>query len=440
MNILLIHPKMNHGPVTVKERGTFRGRFFSPAEMTLPGVAACIPKNHNVRLIHETFEDIDYSNKYDIVGISCFTLFAPQVYEIADKFRSMGITVVIGGYHASAMPQEAKKHADSVVIGEAELTFPKLLEDFKKGKLQSFYKAERPVKSEELPAIRRDLFKYDPVSAGIRITRGCLNKCEFCSITHFFNHCYRKRPIKNVIEEFKSIPYKVIAIQDSTLTVDLEYTKQLFKKMIEEKINKKWVGMGNINILGRDEEYLKLAKKSGCICWTTGFESVSQESLDSVNKTSNKVEKYAEWIKTIKKHGMAVNGLFMFGFDQDYPDIFEKTLNALKKLEVDSGEFNILTPLPGTPLYKKMDSNGRIFTKDWSKYTHTKTVFRPKNMTVEELDNGLKKVVTEFFSISNIIKRNIRLMKTSSNPSTISTLLSMNMSHRKWYQREFNFK
>ena len=437
MNILLIHPKMNHGPVTGEDRGTFIGKLLSNPELTLPAVAACIPKNHNIRLIHENFEDIDYSNNYDLVGISCFTLFTPQVYEIADKFRKMGVLVVVGGYHPSALPNEAKQHADSVVIGEAELTFPKLLEDLEKGKLQPFYKTEELVKPEDIPPLRRDLLKSNRLTDAIRITRGCPHICGFCSITHFFNHSYRKRPLKNVIKELKSLPDRLITIHDANLTADLDYSKELFRTMIREKVNKKWLGNGNINALGKDEELLKLAKESGCICWTTGFESISQDSLNSVKKPSNKVAEYSKWIKTIKKHGIAINGLFMFGFDHDYPDVFDKTLDALDSWKIDAGEFNILTPLPGTPVYNKMEAEGRILTKDWSKYTQTQAVFKPKNMTPEELNNGLKKVVKEFHSLNNMIKRYTRLMKMSLNPRALSCMILINLSQHRWYKREF---
>ena len=439
MNILLIHPKMEHGPVTVEDRNTLRGKLYSNPELTLPSVAACIPKNHNIRLIHENFEDIDYSNKYDLVGISCFTLFAPQVYKIADNFRNIGVPVIIGGYHPSALPNEAKQHADSIVIGEAELTFPKLLKDFEKGKLKPFYKSNKMVKPEDIPPLRRDLLKFNLLADGIRTTRGCQHKCEFCSITYFFKHNYRKRPLKNVIKELKSLPDKFITIHDANLTIDLEYSKELFRTMIQERLNKKWIGNGNINILGNNEDFLKLAKESGCICWTIGFESVSQDSLNSVNKSSNKVVFYDKWIKTIKKYGMAINGLFIFGFDYDYPDVFDKTLKALDTWKIDAGEFNILTPLPGTPLFDKMDKDGRILTKDWSKYTQTQAVFKPKNMTLEELNNGLKKVVKEFHSPKNIIKRCYRLTMMSLNPYTLSSLFTMNFSRRRWYKREFGF-
>jgi radical SAM superfamily enzyme YgiQ (UPF0313 family) len=439
MNILLVHPKYTHGPVTCEYRGTLREKLFANPELTLPAVAACIPKKHNVRLIHENFEDIDYSKNYDLVGISCFTLFANQVYKIADKFRSLGIPVVLGGYHPSALPNEAIKHSDSVVIGEAELSFPKLLDDLENNKLQPFYQSQEFVKPEDIPILRRDLLKYGPLSEGITTTRGCLNKCEFCSITYFLKHSYRKRPIKNVIDELKSLHYKIISIHDANLTIDMEYSKKLFEAMIKEKVNKRWLGNGNINNLGQDEEFLSLAKKAGCICWTIGFESITQNSLDNVKKFSNKVEKYCEWIRKIKDHGMAINGLFMFGFDYDYPDIFEKTLDALDIWEIDAGEFNIVTPLPGTPLYEKMDKEGRILTKDWSKYTQTEVVFKPKNMTEMELYDGLKKVVKEFHSPYMMTKRFARLIKLSLNPSDLSCMITMNLSRRAWYKREFGF-
>ena len=257
---------MNHGPVTGKDRGTIQAKVISAPELTLPAVAACIPQKHNVRIIHENHENIDYSNEYDLIGISCFTLFAPQVYEIADNFRKKGIPVVLGGYHPTALPKEAKQHADSIVMGEAELSFPKLLNDFEKGKIKPFYNSKKLVKPEEIPPLRRDLLSFRGFSDAIRTTRGCPNKCEFCSITNFFKHSYRKRPIKNVIKELKNVPQKIINIHDANLTADLDYSKELFREMIRKKVNKIWLGNGNIYALGSDEEFLKLAKKSA----TTG--------------------------------------------------------------------------------------------------------------------------------------------------------------------------
>jgi radical SAM superfamily enzyme YgiQ (UPF0313 family) len=322
-------------------------------------------------------------------------------------------------------------------MGEAELSFPKLLNDLENGKIKPFYKADVPVKPEDIPPLRRDLLRFRPLSDGIRITRGCPNNCDFCSITNFFKHSYRKRPIKNIIEEFKSVPQKIINIHDANLTADLEYSKALFREMIREKLNKIWLGNGNINALGGDEEFLQLAKKSGCMCWTIGFESVLQNSLNGVKKFENKVEKYTEWINTIKKHRIAINALFMFGFDQDTPEVFDATIDALNQWEIDAAEFNILTPLPGTPIFTKMEKEGRILTKDWSKYTQTQVVFQPKNMTPEELFNGTKNVTKEFHTTNKIINRCAKLLKISIHPTVLTVIINMNISRKIWYKREF---
>lgn len=437
MNILLVHPKMKHGPVTDKERGTLQAKLFSNPELTLPAVAATIPKEHTIRLLHESYEDIDYSKEYDLVGISCFTMFAPQVYEIADNFRNIGVPVVLGGYHPTALPKEAKQHADSVIIGEAELSFPQLLKDLEENKLQPFYKAKKQVKSADIPPLRRNLLSFHPLSDGMKITRGCYYKCDFCSITYFFKHTFRTRPINEVITELKSLSHKIVFIHDANLTADVEYSKTLFKEMIKEGTNKKWLANGNIFVLGKDEEFLSLAKKAGCIAWTIGFESISQKSLNSVNKFGNKVKNYNKWITTIRKHGMSINGLFMFGFDDDKPDIFDKTIDALNKLEIDAGEFNIITPLPGTPLFDRMKKEGRILTEDWEKYTQTQVVFEPKNMTPEELYEGVRKVVKSFHAPEKMLRRWSRLLKLSWDPILIATMITMDLSRRSWYKREF---
>jgi radical SAM superfamily enzyme YgiQ (UPF0313 family) len=438
MNILLIHPRMGHGPVTDQDRGTLRAKLFTDPVLTLPAVAATIPKKHHIRLLHEDQEDIDYSKKFDLVGISCFTMFAPRAYEIADEYRTRNVPVVLGGYHPTAMPKEAKQHADSVVIGEAEQTLPRLLIDFEKGKLKPFYRSRTWAKPEDISPLRRDLLHFKPLVGGLFATRGCPHRCEFCSITCFYKHTYRKRPIENVIKEMKDISNKFVLLHDANLTVDLDYSKALFRAMIREKINKRWQGNGNIYALGKDEDFLRLARESGCICWATGIESVSQESLNGVKKFNNKVKQYGRWIKNIRKNGMTVMGLFMFGFDEDTPDIFDKTLDALYEWEIDRGEFSILTPLPGTPVFDKLEKEGRILTKDWSQYTQTRVVFQPKNMTPEELFEGTRKVAKEFYKPINFIKRSANIMRVSLNPSTLMFMPIADLNMRTWYRRDFN--
>jgi radical SAM superfamily enzyme YgiQ (UPF0313 family) len=437
MKILLIHPKMQHGPVTDEERGTLRAKLMANPELTLPAVAACVPKEHQVRVIHETYEDIEYSKEYDLVGISCFTMFAPQVYEIADRFRKLGVPVVLGGYHPTALPKEAKQHADSVVLGEAEATFPQLLADLEHDNLKDFYKADQFIDAEKIPPLRRELLTFQAITDGMDITRGCHYACEFCSITAFFSHTYRKRPIPDVIKEMKSLQRKVVFLHDANLTADLEYSKALFTAIIKARVRKKWIANGNIFMLGTDEELLELAHQAGCIAWTTGFESICQASLNGVSKPKNRVDKYREWITAIRDHGMAINGLFIFGFDHDTPDIFDATIDELKTLAIDAAEFNILTPLPGTPFYKKIVKERRLLTKDWGRYTQTQVVFKPKHMTPEELYNGTKRVVQNFHEPRTMHQRWFRLLKTSQDPILLSTMIAMDYSRRVWYKREF---
>ena len=220
--------------------------------------------------------------------------------------------MVLGGYHASALPDEAKKHADSVVTGEAELNWPKLLRDFENREIKPFYRQNKPVDPKLIPSpYRGSIDDYCPC-IDVQATRGCPIGCEFCSIKNVEGKYYRKRPIETVIEEIKSLKNTSFSFSDPTLTIDVEYTKSLFKEMIGLK--KRFVCHGNVNILNEDEELIKLSKKAGCQAWFIGFESINQESLNSVKK-KNTVKIYEEAVKKIHKHNVAIKGLFIFGFD-----------------------------------------------------------------------------------------------------------------------------
>jgi len=284
--------------------------------------------------LHGYLEDVD------LVGITCYTMTAPRVYEIADEFRRRGKTVVLGGYHPTAMPEEAKQHADSVVMGMAEASWPRLLEDFEKGKLKPFYEKDYNFDLSNAPPLRRDLINRNPLMGAVQWTRGCANRCEFCAISSFYEHGVLRRPIKAVVEEIKH-----------------------------------------------------------CLEWFIGFESVSQKSLESVKKTHNKVENFRKLIQRLHKFGMAVQGGIIFGFDEDTPDIFDLTLEKMYEWELDVAEINILTPYPGTPLFDRLKREGRILTYDWSKYNQVEVVYKPKNMTEKELYEGARKVAKNFYSI-----------------------------------------
>jgi radical SAM superfamily enzyme YgiQ (UPF0313 family) len=382
---------------------------------TFPILAALTPEQHSIEFIEGRPYDIDYDKQYDLVGISCMTKDAFRAYEVAEEFRKRGVTVILGGWHPSVLPREAKQHADSVVIGEAEETWPQLLKDSEKGKLKPFYEIERPVAAKLIPRPRNIYPKGTQLV--IHATRGCPNRCEFCAITHMkFRKILRIRPIEDVVKEIRSQPEKNFIFYDDSLTLNRHYSKQLFDEI--KGLNKKFLAFGNINQLGKDEKFLKLASEAGCTGWAIGFESISQQSLNSIGKT-NKVEEYAENIKKIHDHGMTIIGFFIFGFDPDKPDIFDKTDEFVRKNEIDAPRSYILIPYPGTPLYNRLEKEGRILTKDWSKY-QGHVVFQPKNMTPEELYTNTIRLYKKWCKTSNIIKRIIKSMKLGFHPMIAS--------------------
>jgi len=437
MKILLIFPRIEHGASTYHDKGSWTSILFGYPIITLPHMAAITPEKYEVNIVNENYENIDFDIDVDVVGITCYTMTAPRVYEIADEFRKRGKKVVLGGYHPTAMPEEATQHADSIVLGMAEANWPKLLADAEKGKIKRIYERDIDYDLNDIPHLRRDLIKHNPIMGAIQTTRGCPNRCEFCAITSFCKHGIKQRPIKNVIEEIKEMPNKLFTIHDPHLTTNKKYAKELFKEMIKNKIRKSWVSNGTANVLLKaDDEFLQLARKSGCVEWFVGFESVSQESLNGIKKTHNKVEDFGKMIDRVHDYGMSIQGGIIFGFDEDTPDIFDITLEKINELEIDVLEINILTPYPGTPLYDRLDKAGRIFTKDWARYNQVDIVFEPKNMTVEELYEGARYVAKEFYSWSNIIKRNVKIFNTIRRLGAVLPA-GTNYTFRKYYKADF---
>ena len=377
-------------------------------------LAAITPKKHCVEIVDERYSNINFNKKYDIVLINFNLSSIPRAYQLASIFKEKGITVVFSGWYPSVCPKEALDHADSVIIGKNELNWLELLEDYEKGKLKQFYGPKRYDNSIKIPPTNIKIPGLT-ITGAVEATRGCPYECEFCPEANLpGGDEFNKRPIDDVIEEIKSISQKNFVFYDNSLTIDTNYTKELFKKMVGLK--KRFFCNGNLNTLANDLELLELSKKAGCVSWLVGFESISQKTIDNIGKRSNKVEEYKKAIENIHKNKMAVIGSFMFGFDTDTKDVFEKTLNIIYDLKIDVVDFCILTPFPGTPVYERFEKEGRILTKDWSKYTMKSVVFKPKNMTAEELLIGVKKLYKNYYSTSNTFKRVIRCLNLGLYP------------------------
>lgn len=405
-------------PVIVPKVETLFGKLvrkrYTSDSLTFQQLAAVTPEEHSIKLIDERFESIDFNEECDVVGITCTTYYALHAYEIADEFRKRGVTVVLGGYHPSALPGEAKRHADSVVVGEAEETWPQLLRDFENGELKPFYKQKKTVDPSLIPSPKRDIVKrYFPV-ARIQASRGCPYGCKFCAISNVEGTYLRKRPIENVIKEIQSIPQKFLIFADASLTIDLEYMKELFRNMMGLK--KKFSCCGNVDVLASDGELLRLAKEAGCVAWYVGFETFCQKTLDSIGKITNRVKDYKSAVEKIHAHKMAVVGSFIFGFDEDTPESFDITLRSMYDLKIDVAEFGILTPFPGTSLFDQLEREGRILTKDWSKYFEWDALFEPKNISKEQLVEGTYRTFWKFYSFPNGMKRVLRSMKLGFYP------------------------
>lgn len=366
-------------------------RFWFPT-LSLPMIAACTPGDFEVSFTDEIFEGIDFDKPIDIVGITGMTAQIMRAYKIADIYRKKGVTVIIGGIHASVLPDEAKMHADSVIVGEGETLWSSALSDFKNGTLRPVYRSDVFMNLVDMPWPKRDIYKNKPIPRigtinSIQTSRGCPFDCDFCSVTRFFGNKFRLRPIDDVIDEIKSLKSKIVSLIDDNIVGNAKYAEEFFIKLANLEVW--WTGQSSIS-LATDSRLLDLCAKSGCKGLLVGIESLNQKNLQSIGKKTNKVYQYMESIKKIQDKGIRVLGSFIFGLDDDDPSVFEQTVKFVKESGMAVPLFNILTPYPGTRIYDKLILENRILVADWSYYTSTNVVYMPKKMRPEELQDGYK--------------------------------------------------
>ena len=370
----------------------------------MPYLAARAPSCWQVTHVDEEAEDIDVADRPDVVGITFHTPSAYHAYDLAAQFRSRGACVVMGGPHVTSLPEEASQHADVIFVGEAEGLWEEFLDGFIGGTYRRVYRPAGPISLAGAPMARKTLYHRSDFTSGVLFaTRGCPNHCDFCSIVVMYRNAFRKRPIAEVAKEYGSFPGKRIIFWDDNITADKEYAKELFRAIAP--YCKWWSSQATI-YAARDEELLDAAARSGCKQLFLGIESVSQLSMEEVSKGFNRVEDYARLIKRVHAHGIAVQAGIVFGFDHDTPAIFRDTLDFLEETGVQNATFNILTPYPGTPLFHRLDAQGRILTRDWRKYNgRTDVVFQPSQMSADELLAGFRYANQRFYSLSSVAKR-----------------------------------
>ncbi len=342
----------------------------------------------------------------DLIGISTITCGAPGAYDIAARAREKGITVVLGGSHPTLMPDEARRHADAVVVGNAEKSWPRLLRDFKNNQLKKMYRDSEPPFSHPLPGLERGILtrKHYLFTNTLEATRGCPNGCEFCVLKDMTGNRYWARDIREVVDEIRTMGKQILFL-DSSPTEFKDYTKELWTAMIPLK--RTWYGAATFRF-AEDEAAVKLAARSGCKGVLIGFESLNQGSLAGMGKTFNQVRRFREGIQRLHDHGIAVLGCFVFGFDDDDETIFERTVEFAVSSKIDILKYAILTPFPGTPVYNKLKEENRILTEDWDFYDTEHVVYRPLKMTPERLVEGNKWAYHETYKYSSILKRILR--------------------------------
>jgi radical SAM superfamily enzyme YgiQ (UPF0313 family) len=394
VNLLLVSPG--------REAGTRVTNGYKFTQLTLHVLAALTPPDVHVSAVDEELADIDWSRDYDLVGITCMTGTARRAYRLADLFRRRGAKVVLGGIHPTVLPDEAIQHADAVVIGEAEGSWGRLIEDVRRGALQRFYRAPYPDLAQS-PLPRRDLGIDKTVfrAVGLETTRGCPYACEFCSVTDFYGRTIRHRPIPHVVEDVQRSGSKFFMITDDNVTGHPGYSKALFRAL--RPLGVTWGGQSSIKI-AKDRELLRLARQSGCLALFFGLETVSTSGMRSLRKAYNSVAETEEAIKIVQDHGIAFHPSLVLGLDTDTKSCFDDTLEFLDRNRLPSLTLNVLTPYPGTRVYERFKAEGRLISHDWYYYNHKCVVFKPKHMTPDELQEGFHSVWRTFYSLPQVAR------------------------------------
>jgi radical SAM superfamily enzyme YgiQ (UPF0313 family) len=370
-------------------------------------LSAITPPDIEKRFFDDRLEPIDYDQPTDLVALSVETYTAQRAYQIAARYRAKGIPVVMGGFHPTLVPDDALEHADTIVMGEAEETWPQLLADFTAGRLQRRYQQQgRPSLAGRFPD--RSIYcdkAYQPIGL-VETARGCTFSCDFCSITQFYQRSHQQRPVAEVVKEVKELGRRYIFFTDDNIGVNRERFRELLTALIPLKVL--WSGQVSIDI-AKDEELLGLMRCSGCMCVLIGFETLNPVVLARMDKAVNRQTTiYETACSAFRKHGIGIYGTFVFGYDDDGPESFQKTLAFSQRHGFFFTAFNHLVPFPGTPLYARLAKEGRLLHDKWwlsKDYRFGDVAFRVRGMSEQQLASLCYQFRQRFYSPLSILKR-----------------------------------
>ncbi len=408
-------------------------RFFRHTRLSLLSVAAATPPDWEVRIADEYVSPLEFSSEPTCVGLSFMTAGAPRAYEIATEFRSLGVPVLAGGFHPTFMPEEVLKYCDAVCVGDAEPSWPQMLRDLEAGNLKPVYHSDPQASLRGLELPRRDLLDPDEyyTQNSVQTSRGCPNHCTFCSVTSFYGARYRHRPVEEVLREISGLSGKIVIFIDDNLVADRSYALKLFAGL--KPLRRHWYSQAAITI-AQDSELLQAAVESGCQGLFVGLESLSSETLSKVKKGLCPAEMYLKAIDILHQNGISIEVGIMFGFDEDGPEVFARTLDFLKESRIELAQITVLTPLPGTVIYRQMEEENRILTRDWRYYDYNHVVFQPKRMTPEELQVRTDEVVSRFYSTGEILRRTVWSTRFVGLMRTLGIILPLNLAAKRRIQ------
>jgi len=402
LKIALISPK---GPL-YRHRGGIWRKSLRYQPLTLTTLAALIPRDIDaeVQLLDEGIADVPLELNADLIGMTVITGTAVRAYELADHFRSRGTAVVLGGPHVTLIPDNAAPHADAVVVGYAEDSWPLLLRDFLHGQLKPRYHQAADLDLSNRPFARRDLLPNHRYLTNnvFEATRGCIHNCDFCVVPAAWGRKPYQKPVEDVLADIRQHGARKLIFVDLNLIADRDYALRLFTALVPLQVQ--WYGLATV-LLAEDLELLQLAALSGCKGLLMGLESISPENLRASHKGFNAPENFACVVKRLHQHGIALQGCFVFGLDHDEPDVFLKTAEFAVQAHIDLPRFAIVTPFPNTSLYRRLEAEGRILTRNWELYDGQHVVFRPAKLSIEQLQQGTEAAWKHAYSFRAIARR-----------------------------------
>jgi radical SAM superfamily enzyme YgiQ (UPF0313 family) len=404
MKIALISPK---GPLYRYRRGIFKKSLrYQP--LTLTTLAALVPPElgAKIELHDEGIEELPDGLTADIVGMTVITGTAKRAYALAARLRSRGITVVLGGPHVTLLPEEARGHADSIVVGYGEDAWPELLRDFARGVLRPEYRQAKDfsLNRPDMPFARRELLdgRRFLTQAVFEATRSCGHDCEFCVAPSAWGRKQLQKPVSWVVEDIRRVGRKRIIFVDLNLVSDRSYAMELFTALVPLKV--RWFGLSTV-LIAHDPELMQLMRRSGCRGLLLGLETITAGSLQDAQKKFNASVDYARLIRDLHELGIAIQGCFVFGIDHDTRAVFDTTADFVIESGIDLPRFAVLTPFPGTPLHARLEREGRILTRDWELYDGQHVVFEPLHMSAHQLAAGHEHAWKKVYRYGAIARR-----------------------------------